>query len=50
MKISARKKIILFITILFTSLVLYNIDIITGYWNLYALCELDAGSRIYEPL
>jgi len=50
MRIFTHKKIILFIFILFSSILFYCWDIITGYWKLNTLCTLDAGSRVYEPI
>jgi len=50
MRIFVRKKIILFVSILFVFLLFCCRDIITGYWKLNTLCELEAGSHVYEPL
>jgi len=50
MRIFTHKRVVLFIFILFLFLLFCCRHIITGYWKLNTLCELDAGSRIYEPL
>jgi len=44
------KRIVLFVGLFIAAFLLYHRDILVGRWKLHVLCELDAGSRIYEPL